>query len=456
MDTSGFLTLIAVILTGFSLLSRGKKVTYIHRFGVPHIIVFFIGLVTVLGCLFYDMLAVHGLLLPYNFIVGFDENDLLLVTSIIMLCIFMFTVLHGVTLEHRLESLCRSIDGLLTSNALGDLVYVLNENIDLLEDDSCRSQGNKDITALTMIRLLLSKRFTDYLSDMDYQLYLRLLKLDPSNEVSLRKFNDFLYEQLTNSKSSLMWEVALLRDAYSPRVPNMQTPLLKCLYDESNENLKYSLYEQIGNCFEKLMCDEYSLAELRKPPSNVMTDDVIKNSLAGLYIFLLFNLIEDDLRKGRIIRADGEVRTPYILNKKVLYPLVKNKDSIQEKVEQEFQSRIDFFIYDSLLSFGKLFQLDEIVKIKSNSLIDLVECVAYAHFYIRSSNKFEESLLKYLLIGCIEIYATLKHLNPELSIIFAQLCTRPYQGAGRSFDLSTKDFEILKHAEAKNFIEHAM
>ncbi|MGO2343917.1 hypothetical protein [Vibrio litoralis] len=325
MDISGFLTLIAVILTGFSLLSRGQKVTYVHRFGVIHIIAFVLGFGTVLSCLFYDTLSAHNLLLPYKFIAGFDENDLLLLASLSMFVLFIISTLYGFTPEHRLESLCNSVDELLTSNALGDLVYVLSENITYFEDDSSRGERDKNILSTTMIRLLLSQRFTDYLSEMDYQLYLRLLKLDCHSEVSTRKFNEFLRKQLSDRRSSLLWEAKLLREAYSPRVPSNHTPLLKSLYHEQDTKLRYSFYQQIGYCAQEYLKENRVLEVIKTAPDNVTTDDIINNGLIGLHIFLVFNLLKSDLKRGVIVRYGNDVRAPYIVLKSILFPLVEAK-----------------------------------------------------------------------------------------------------------------------------------
>ncbi|HIF6081610.1 TPA: hypothetical protein ACX3HS_000635 [Vibrio parahaemolyticus] len=456
MDISGFLTLIAVILTGFSLLSRGQKATYIHRFGFVHLIAFVLGFGTVLSCLFYDTLSAHNFLLPYDFIAGFDENDLLLLASLSMFVLFILTTLYGFTPEHRLESLCNSLDKMLTSNALGDLVYVLSENITFFENNSSRSERDQSILSKTMIRLLLSQRFTDYISEMDYQLYIRLLKLDCHSEVSYRKFNEFLRKQLSDRRSSLLWETKLLREAYSPRIPNNHTPLLKSLYQEQDTKLRYSFYEQIGYCFQEHLKENRVLDVLKMTPDNVITDDVINNDLAGLHIFLVFNLLKSDLHRDIIVRFEHDVRTPYIVLKCILFPLVEAKTVPSSEVEQEFESRIDFFIYEVLKSFGRLLKQAASSKITSSELLDLTECVASAHFFVRQSRKFTDDYLKDMLIDSIDVYSVLKDRNPEIATTFATLCTRHNQFSKRLIDLSTADFEVMKLKNSENFIRDSL
>ncbi|HCH6570963.1 TPA: hypothetical protein NK433_003502 [Vibrio parahaemolyticus] len=456
MDISGFLTLIAVILTGFSLLSRGQKVTYVHRFGVIHLIAFVLGFGTVLSCLFYDTLSAHNLLLPYKFITGFDENDLLLLASLSMFVLFVISTLYGFTPEHRLASLCNSVDKLLTSNALGDLVYVLSENIAYFEDDSSRSERDKSILSTTMIRLLLSQRFIDYISEMDYQLYLRLLKLDCHSEVSARKYNEFLRKQLSDRRSSLLWEARLLREAYSPRVPNNHTPLLKSLYHEQDTKLRYSFYQQIGYCSKEYLLENRVLDALKTAPDNVITDDVINNSLIGLHIFLVFNLLKSDLKRGTIVRHGHDVRAPYIVLKNILFPLVEAKIVSSSKIEQEFESRIDFFIYEVIKSFDGLLKLAASSKITNDELLDLTECVASAHFFVRQSRKFTDDFLQYMLIDSIDVYSALKEGNPEIATTFATLCTRRHQFEKRLIDLSTTDFEVMTRKDSEDFIRDSL
>ena len=456
MDISGFLTLIAVILTGFSLLSKGQKVTYMHRFGVLHLIAFALGIGTVLSCLFYDTLAAHNLLLPYNFITGFDENDLLLLASLSMFVLFIISTLYGFTPEHRLKSLCNSLDELLTSNALGDLLYILSENITYFEDNSSRSERNKSILSTAMIRLFLSQRFTDYISEMDYQLYLRLLKLDCHSEVSYRKFNEFLRKQLSDRRSSLLWETKLLREAYSPRVPNNHTPLLKNLYQEQDTKLRYSFYQQIGYCFQEHLKENRALEALKTPPDNVITDDVINNGLTGLYIFLVFNLLKNDLNRDIIVRFENDVRAPYIVLTCILFPLVEEKKVPSSEVEQEFKSRIDFFIYEVIKSFDGLLKQAASSKITSVELLDLTECVASAHFFVRQSRKFTDDYLQYMLIDSIDVYSALKEGNPDIATTFATLCTRHNLLSKRLINLSTTDFEVMKQKDSNNFIRDSL
>lgn len=456
MDISGFLTLIAVILTGFSLLSRGQKATYIHRFGFIHLIAFVVGFFTVLICLFYDVLSAHNFLLPYDFITGFDENDLLLLASLSMFVLFILTTLYGFTPEHRLESLCNNLDEMLTSNALGDLVYVLSENITYFEDNSSRSEKDKSILSKMMIRLLLSQRFTDYISEMDYQLYIRLLKLDCHSEVSHRKFNEFLVKQLSERRSSLLWETKLLREAYSPRVPNNHTPLLKSLYQEKDTKLRYSFYQQIGYCFQEHLKQKRVLDILKMTPDNVITDDVINNDLTSLHIFLVFNLLKSDLHRDIIVKFECNVRTPYIVLKSILFPLVEAKVVTSSEIEQEFESRIDFFIYEVLKSFDELLKQAASSKITRGELLDLTECVASAHFFVRQSRKFTDNYLKYMLIDCIDVYSVLKDGNPEIATTFATLCTRHNQCSERLIDLSTTDFDVMKQKNSENFIKESL
>jgi hypothetical protein len=456
LDISGFLTLVAVILTGFSLLSIGKKVTYVHRFGFIHLIAFVLGIFTVLSCLFYDTLATHNLLLPYYFIEGFNENDLLLLASLSMFALFIISTSYGSTPEHRLESLCNSVDELLTSNALGDLVYVLSENITYFENDSSRSERNKNLLSTTMIRLLLSQRFTDYISEIDYQLYLRLLKLDCHSEVSIRKFDEFLRKQLSDRRSSLIWETKLLRDAYSPRIPNNHTPLLKSLYLEQDTKLRYSFYQQIGYCSQEYLKENSVLDALQTAPDNVITDDIINNSLVGLHIFLIFNLLESDLKRGIIVKYENDVRAPYIVLKSILFPLIEAKTVPSSAIEQEFVSRIDFFIYEVVKSLGGLLRKAASSKITTDELLDLTECVASAHFYVRISRKFKDKDLQYMLGDGIDVYSALKEDHPEIATKFACLTTRLHHNAKRELDLSTSDFEIMKLKEASNFIKDSL
>lgn len=456
MDISGFLTLVAVILTGFSLLSIGKKVTYVHRFGFIHLMAFALGMCTVLSCLFYDTLAAHNLLLPYYFIEGFNEDDLLLLASLSMFVLFIISTLYGSTPEHRLESLCNSVDELLKSNALGDLVYVLSENITYFEVDSSRSERDKKILSITMIRLLLSQRFTDYISEMNYQLYLRLLKLDCHSEVSTRKFNEFLRKQLSDRNSSLLWETKLLREACSPRVPNNHTPLLKSLYHEEDTKLRYSFYQQIGYCIQEYLKENSALDVLQTAPDNVITDDIINNSLIGLHIFLVFNLLKSDLKRCTIVRYENDARAPYIVLKSILLPLVNAKTVPSSTIEQEFKSRVDFFIYEVIKSLGGLLRKAASSKITTGELLDLTECVASAHFYVRKSKKFKDKDLQYMLEDAIDVYSALKDEHPKIATKFAVLTTRLHQNSKREFDLSTSDFEIMKLKESANFIKDSL
>jgi len=110
----------------------------------------------------------------------------------------------------------------------------------------------------TLKKLILSKRFTSYLSDMDYQLYLYFLNIYSENDVFFKKINEFIALQLKEPKSALMWEVDLLRFIFSPRIPNADTPLLKTLYDEKNQQRKYVFYKQLGIMFDSLMRDKKS------------------------------------------------------------------------------------------------------------------------------------------------------------------------------------------------------
>lgn len=191
-------------------------------------------------------------------------------------------------------------------------------------------------------------------------------------------------------------------------------------------------------------------------PDNVITDDVINNDLTGLHIFLVFNLLKSDLHRNIIVRFEHDVRTPYIVLKCILFPLVEAKTVPSSEIEQEFESRIDFFIYEVLKSFGELLKQAASSKITSGELLDLTECVASAHFFVRQSRKFTDNDLKYMLIDSIDVYSVLKDGNPEIATTFATLCTRHNQCSKRLIDLSTTDFEVMKLKNSENFIRDSL
>ncbi|MGO2343648.1 MAG: hypothetical protein ACTH5R_12595, partial [Vibrio litoralis] len=126
------------------------------------------------------------------------------------------------------------------------------------------------------------------------------------------------------------------------------------------------------------------------------------------------------------------------------------------KIEQEFESRIDFFIYEVVKSLGGLLRQAASSKITNNELLDLTECVASAHFFVRQSRKFTDDYLQNMLKDSINVYSALKEGNPEIATTFASLCTRHHQLAERVIDLSTGDFEVIKLKDSANFIRDSL
>lgn len=442
-----------MILTAFSLLSRGRKVTYWHKFGCQHWLFFIVALIVVISCLFYNTLKSQNLLLPYHFIAGFDEKQLLLVVSIIMLGIFLLIINYGSTRIHRLNSLCKNIESLLTTESLGDLVYVLNENIDFFKRECVKE---KPETEKTLKKLILSKRLTSYLSEVNYNLYLELLNIYPTNEVFIRKFNEFVFDQLQDEKSYILWETDLLRQSYSPRIPNEDTPLLLNLYSESNLSHKYTLYEQIGTAFDSLIKDSKICSELNISPYNVQTDSVINSSRQSLYIFLFFNLLKNDIRTSQKLRDNiSNVRAPWIFTKRFLRPIIEKRNN-SVIADNEYKTRFDFLLYESFKTLRDIFELEQIIDMDMFDLDALVESTAFAYYAISDSNKFDNEFIESLLGFCIKIFSELARFNNDLSKKFAQLCTREYETAARSIDISEPSFDTLKLPNAREFIQSAM
>ncbi|MCR9386791.1 hypothetical protein, partial [Vibrio metoecus] len=263
MDSSGFLTLVAVILAALSLLSRGRKVTYLHKFGWPHFLFFIVSVFVILSCLFYDFLKEMGWLLPYTFLPGFDEDKLVLATSIVILLSFLLTVNFGQTMKHRANSLFKSINELLVNGAFGDLSYVLESNIEFFEKAKIREMKS---TETIIKKLILSEGFLCFLENHNYSLLNRIFRMYPDSDVSIIKFNEFVSAQLLSRKTSLMWEAAFLFQSYSPRIPNDDTPLLISLYTDENKNFKYSFYEQLGLAFENFLKSEETIIKLNESP----------------------------------------------------------------------------------------------------------------------------------------------------------------------------------------------
>ncbi|MBE4586070.1 hypothetical protein BOO29_14115 [Vibrio navarrensis] len=453
VDSSGFLTLVAVILAALSLLSRGRKVTYLHKFGWPHFLLFIVSVFVILSCLFYDFLKEMGWLLPYTFLPGFDEEKLVLATSIVILLSFLLTVNFGQTMKHRANSLFKSINELLVNGAFGDLSYVLESNIEFFEKTKIREMKS---TETTIKKLILSEGFLCFLEGHNYSLLNRIFRMYPDSDVSIIKFNEFISAQLLSRKTSLMWEAAFLFQSYSPRIPNDDTPLLTSLYTDENKNFKYSFYEQLGLAFESFLKNEETIIKLNESPSNVQTDHFINDSLPTLYIFLFSNLLKYDLCKGSIIRRDqGTVRTPWIFYHKFIRNMVDYRE-FEGQSENEFKTRIDYYLFESFRNYNDLLDVDSLFTVDGYELSDLIECIASSFYYVFNCGKFDREFSEHILAFAISIFSKINDSNKGLSRKFATLCTHQYEGAVRTVITETENFEVLKNRGAREFINLSM
>ncbi|ATG77836.1 hypothetical protein [Pseudoalteromonas sp. 1_2015MBL_MicDiv] len=444
MDTSGFLTLVAVILTALSLTSKGKKVTYSHKIGRLHKLLLFIMFVLVIYSLFYDTFKAQNLLLPWYFVEGFDEKQLLLCASLITSAALAITFRYCETRKSNLIPLCKDIRSLLNRAAFSDLTYVLQNNIYFLE-----KHMDENITRKTLIEVILSNKYTSFLQDNDYKLLLELLRIDSKNDVFIAKFNEFISQQLDNHESQLLWEIAILYRSYSPRVPSANTPMLEYLYANTDASTKYSIYECIGNSAQKYVLDTNNLNTLNISPNNVQTDSIINTSQIAKYIFIFFNLLKYDLIQKKPLRFEHSIRTPWIFNKFFLRPLIQIKIELRD-FENEFNTRIDYFIYESILSFERLLHDVDISYLDDLSSQDLIECVANCIFQIISSNKFEDEFKEEIIKLSIAIYSELGN-NKQ----FAELCFRSFIGDKVCPYTPPSKFEIKKIKDSSIFFEDA-
>ena len=135
MDVSGFLTYFAVLAALLALSSEEKKLEIaiklkFKRWVVSCIIFLFLSLYF----LFYDVLAVSGLLLPYSWIPGFDSNSSLLLLCIFVSIVFYFFIFNGAVSSGKVSQLLDALAEVNQSDKkLEHIEYVLNKNINVIK-----------------------------------------------------------------------------------------------------------------------------------------------------------------------------------------------------------------------------------------------------------------------------------------------------------------------------------
>lgn len=441
MDFSGFLTLVAVMISALTLTSKGRQVVYLHKFGVAHLFVMTLSSLVVLYCLFYKTLQANGLLLPFNFINGFDESQLLLLTSLLMMIFCIRQITMGATSKSRLKSLCQNMCNLLDNGEYSELIYILKENKVFFSQSDII---NRDETKKMVRKLILSKRFSSHLHDLDLELFLYLLNIYANSDVAEAEFSGYISEQLKHPKSYIVKETLYLISSYSPRIPDDNTPILKILYEKLDEPLKYELYEKVSEYTIELARKQEIL--LNSSPHDVISDHEIRNNPVFLYSFLFFNLLKSDIRNStRFINGSSSLPCHYLFSKICLVELIELRKCEPDSQEtNEFKTRIDYLLYDIFRTYRDIISMNEINNLDSNSLYSLVENFAYSFFRFYSSDKFDSELKTYILSFYVDIYRIIKDINPNLSNSFAYLCVRSHENSNKELDLDIENIDLKK------------
>lgn len=450
MDSSGFLTLIAVLLTAVSLLSEGRKITYKNRFSMWHLVSISILLVIIIWCLFYDFFASHNLILPYPFISGFGPSQLVLLISLILLGFIPYTAIYGKTRDGKLEPLCESMKELLSSGKFGELLYVLTEHQSYFSEDNIKIKQEIK-TKEFLRRLLTSHRFNEHLRETSYELFHFYVSLYPEDEFFNTMYCQFIRTESINPNSLFNWEVANYRSEGAQNLPSEDTPYIRKIYESTESN--YQLYLTLTRQFEELINCEKTKIKLNEAPDsrgNYCRDPFISKSPESLILFLVINAYHNDLRQNKIPDIpSSERRVPWLIVCHQLLPLIDKKESRGEG-NNEYESRIDYLLWESMKNLRSIVEDCN----DKDELEELTNSFANVAYKILINDKYSDCFKFSIVKECIRLNKTLPH---ACQLVFKQLCNRNIQSDPRDSkvptQLSGRRRDIIGEAEVSDFLK---
>lgn len=448
MDASGLLTVLAVLLTGATLLPERTRLDLRIRITKVNKFIFYILGASSLYLLFLDVLKANNLSLPFDWVFGFDKHSSLLAISLLL---FVGIIIKLKETKLPKSSVCflrETIEQLLKDGNFKDISYLINKYDDQLIDyihhrpwyvklhdkikpdfngllliqvDSKKNSKLKkkyfyfrekvaskmissywvaDNSRKILISIFKSRPLTKYLADNYPVVALKLLSTDLGVELLQR--DEFITFLIEDPHSPFYRELSLCQylsssDCYEIEPSNQ---LLTYLFSDIDilEDLK--IYKPIKEYIVKFIKSENKKTSKYHKKGDDYTFNS-ENVTCPIYMTIFF--FDLMIREAIDKRSKNHLFPNYIYQiSKEIFNNIEHDDEVNQDVEFiEFPTRYDYLLYECFSATCHwLSMIVDRKKDKSTGSYDpylIVESIGKMLYVVLKSDKFDLERKAYYL-----------------------------------------------------------